>query len=212
MRAFVIAMENEAAVVRPFLKDGDRLYVEEIEKDTPALLSLYHACAEALGPLQEAKADDAELPEIDSAALHDLYGVPNKPEHYSLTMKTPEDYSSIKVTLQPFVPHARIQVISAQDKILREMPAREDGTLFQYLKPDTYYLRMYIDENGDGEWTTGSWSEKRQPERLFYFPEKIQTKSNWDFEELWNYTAVGQTDSKPRELSKPTTMTKRNEK
>ena len=149
---------------------------------------------------------------IDSAALHDLYGVPNKPEHYSLTMKTPEDYSSIKVTLQPFVPHARIQVISAQDKILREMPAREDGTLFQYLKPDTYYLRMYIDENGDGEWTTGSWSEKRQPERLFYFPEKIQTKSNWDFEELWDYTAVGQTDSKPRELSKPTTMTKKNEK
>ena len=32
MRAFVIAMENEAAVVRPFLKDGDRLYVAGVGK------------------------------------------------------------------------------------------------------------------------------------------------------------------------------------
>ena len=32
MRAFVIAMENEAEQVRPFLKDGDRLYVSGIGK------------------------------------------------------------------------------------------------------------------------------------------------------------------------------------
>ena len=32
MRAFVIAMENEAAEVRPFLKDDDRLYVAGVGK------------------------------------------------------------------------------------------------------------------------------------------------------------------------------------
>ena len=32
MKAFVIAMENEAAVVRPFLKDDDRLYVAGVGK------------------------------------------------------------------------------------------------------------------------------------------------------------------------------------
>ena len=32
MRAFVIAMENEAEQVRPFLKDGDRLYVSGVGK------------------------------------------------------------------------------------------------------------------------------------------------------------------------------------
>ena len=32
MRAFVIAMENEAAEVRPFLKEGDRLYVAGVGK------------------------------------------------------------------------------------------------------------------------------------------------------------------------------------
>ena len=32
MRAFVIAMENEAAEVRPFLRDDDRLYVAGVGK------------------------------------------------------------------------------------------------------------------------------------------------------------------------------------
>jgi len=32
MRAFVIAMENEAAAVRPFLREGDRLYVSGVGK------------------------------------------------------------------------------------------------------------------------------------------------------------------------------------
>ena len=32
MKAFVIAMKNEAAVVRPFLKDDDRLYVAGVGK------------------------------------------------------------------------------------------------------------------------------------------------------------------------------------
>lgn len=139
---------------------------------------------------------------VDSAALHDLYGAPNNPARFTLQMKTPEDYSTLKVTLTPFEPQARIQVLNAQDKVVRELPAKEEGTLFRYLRPDTYYLRLYIDANGDGEWTTGSWTAKRQPEKVYYFPTKIQTKSNWDFEEVWDYTAVEQTLSKPAELIK----------
>ena len=143
---------------------------------------------------------------VDSAALHDLYGVPNRAERYTLEMKNTEDYSTLKVLLTPFVPDARIQVMNGQDKVVRELPAKEEGAFFQYLKPDTYFLRLYIDSNGDGEWTTGSWTEKRQPERVYYFPHSIQTKSNWDFEEVWDYTAVEQTASKPAELVKTSSM------
>jgi hypothetical protein len=82
------------------------------------------------------------------------------------------------------------------------MPADENGTLFSFLKPEEYYLRMYIDANNDQQWTTGSWEEKRQPEQVYYFPSKIQTKSNWDFEEEWDYTAVDQLKAKPAELIK----------
>ena len=139
---------------------------------------------------------------IDSGALHDVYGVTHIAGSYKLQVKKPSDYSTLRVLLNPFVEHARIQVLDKQDKVVRELPAVPEGAFFEYLKPDTYYLRFYVDENEDGQWTTGLWSEKRQPEAVFYFPESIQTKSNWDFEEEWDYTAVEQTKAKPKELIK----------
>ena len=76
--------------------------------------------------------------------------------------------------------------------MVRELPLVENEVFFQYLKPDTYYLRLYIDADENGKWTTGSWEDKRQPEAVYYYPQSIQTKSNWDFEEEWDYTAVPQ--------------------
>lgn len=140
--------------------------------------------------------------QLDSAAMHDVYGAPSKKEKYAIQVKTPEDYSTLLVKITPFRSDARIQVLDAKDKVLRELPAKPEGALFRYLKPDGYYLKLYIDSNGDGKWTPGNWEEHRQPETVYYFPEKIQTKSNWDFEEEWDYTAVEQTAAKPEELIK----------
>lgn len=126
---------------------------------------------------------------LDSAALTDVYGITQVADSYSLTLKTPEDYSTIRVTIEPFDPSMRIQVLNGREQVLQEQSAQSDGALFRYLKPDAYYLRMYKDVNGDGKWTTGSWDDKRQPEKVYVNPTKIQTKSNWDFEETWTYDA-----------------------
>ena len=152
--------------------------------------------------IADLKPDQQYELKIDSGALHDIYGVTHIAGTYTLKLKTPADYSTLRVKLNPFVEHARIQVLDKQDKVVRELPAVSEGAFFEYLKPDTYYLRFYVDENEDGQWTTGSWDAKRQPEAVFYFPEKIQTKSNWDFEEEWDYTAVEQVKAKPAELIK----------
>lgn len=137
---------------------------------------------------------------MDSAGLHDVYGVPNKAEKFAFQVKTLEDYATLKVKLNPFLPNARIQIINGRDDVVRELPALPEGTTFRFLKADNYYLRMYVDSNGDERWTTGSWEEHRQPETVYYYPNMIQTKSNWDFEEEWDYTAVPQTQAKPIEL------------
>lgn len=137
---------------------------------------------------------------VDSGAMHDVYGITQVKQTYTLQVKSLQDYSTIRVKLNPMVDKARIQVLNNKDVVLRELPATKDGAFFEYLKPDTYYFRMYIDENEDGRWTTGEWSSKRQPEPIYYFPGKLQTKSNWDFEEEWDYQAEEQTKAKPAEL------------
>jgi hypothetical protein len=126
---------------------------------------------------------------IDSAALHDVYGTTHIAGTYRLDVKNREEYATIRVKINPFNPQARIQVLNKNDKVLLEQPAESDGALFRYLRADTYKLRMYIDADGSAQWTTGSWEDKRQPEKVYNFPGTIQTKSNWDFEEEWNYEA-----------------------
>jgi len=152
-----------------------------------------------IAPLKQGKHYELH---VDSAALRDVYGVVNKAITFKMTLKTPEDYSTLRVKLIPFEPQARIQVLNVKDEVVRDLPAEPNGALFEYLKPDTYYLRMFIDANGDGKWTTGSWDEKRQPETVYYFKEAIQTKSNWDFEEEWDFLAVPQLEAKPADLIK----------
>jgi hypothetical protein len=139
---------------------------------------------------------------LDSAALTDVYGITHIEAGYNLEVKQKSDYSTLRVKLVPYLAKARLQLLNKQDKVLRELPADPGGAFFEFLKPDTYYLRLYIDENGDGKWTTGDWQKHRQPEPVYYFNESIQTKSNWDFEQEWDYTALPQTKAKPQVLIK----------
>ncbi len=145
---------------------------------------------------------------LDSGALHDVYGTTHVSANYPLHLKTLADYSVLRVKLVPFVPMARIQLLNSKDEVLRELPATEEGAVFEHLKPEGYYMRLYIDADGNGKWTTGSWEVKRQPELIYYYPEKIQTKSNWEFEQEWDYQAVEMLKSKPKELIKAVTKKK----
>ena len=174
--------------------------VDTVLKPVPFTLAPYDTLPMQLIFLADFKPEGKYELHIDSAAIHDIYGITHIKGSYPLQVKSLSDYSTLRVKLNPYLPKARIQVLNNKDLVLRELPADPEGAFFEYLKPDAYYLRLYLDENGDGKWTTGSWSEKRQPEPIYYFPEKIQTKSNWDFEEEWDYQAVEQLKAKPKEL------------
>lgn len=184
--------------------DSIHLYerVDTVLKPVPFTLAPYDTLPMQLTVIATLKPESQYELHLDSATLHDIYGITHIAANYPLQVKALADYSTLRVKLNPFEPKARIQVLNKSDQVQRELPATEEGALFEYLKPETYYLRLYLDENGDGKWTTGSWGNKRQPEPIYYYPNSIQTKSNWDFEEEWNYLAIPQTEAKPQELIK----------
>ena len=137
---------------------------------------------------------------IDSAACIDIYGICNDSIEATLKLKSKEEYSSLTVKLEAFDSLARIQLLNDKDIVIRELPATNDGTKFDYLAPTTYYLRLYIDLDGDGKWTTGDWLLKRQPEPIYYFPKKLKLRANWDFEENFDHLAIPRANSKPKAL------------
>ena len=138
---------------------------------------------------------------IDSAACIDIYGICNDSIETTLKLKSKEEYSSLTVKLEAFDSLARIQLLNDKDVVIRELPATNDGTKFDYLAPTTYYLRLYIDLDGDGKWTTGDWLLKRQPEPIYYFPKKLKLRANWDFEENFDHLAIPRANSKPKALA-----------
>ena len=146
---------------------------------------------------------------LDSGAVRDVYGVANKEKKFAFQLKTAEDYSTLLIKIPTYDPAIRLQLLDEKDKPVRELSARPEGTKFEYLTPKAYYLRLYFDLDGNGKWTTGDWATKRQPEPVFYFPAKLTLRANWDFEEIFDYLARPQLDSKPRELIKDAAATKK---
>lgn len=137
---------------------------------------------------------------IDSAACRDLYGACNDSVQVAIKLKSTNDYSSLRVKLAHFDIRARIQLLNDKEEVLREATATEQGVKFEYLEPATFFLRMYIDEDGDGMWTTGDWLLKRQPEPVYYYPKRLKLRANWDFEETFDHQATSQMLSKPKAL------------
>ena len=197
--------------LKDFIADSMHLYerIDTILKPVAFKIAPTDTLPMQLDLMASLKAGKKYELHLDSAALHDVYEAPNKQEKFQLQLKNPEDYSTLRVKLNPYLPKARIQLLNARDEVVRELPANPAGAFFNYLKPDVYYLRLYLDLNDDQRWTTGSWDEKRQPEQVFYFPAKLQTKPNWDFEEEWDYLAVPQTVAKPAELIKASSSKKK---
>ena len=75
---------------------------------------------------------------------------------------------------------------------------------FELVKPGTYFARIIIDEDWNGEWTTGKYDEQKQPEKVFYFEKPIMLRKNWDLEETWEYQKLNVLNQKPMEIKSPT--------
>lgn len=192
----------------PFPLDSlktELLHLVHVEEDTivTPIPFVIHACDSLKQRIQlvaNLEPTESYMLTIDSAALYDIYGKCNDSTSYKLKLKSLDEYSSLRVKMTHFDARARMQLLNDKDQVLRELPAVEEGAHFDYLTPTTYYLRLYIDWNNDGEWTTGDWLQKRQPEPIYYFPSRLKLRANWDFEENFNHLAIPQVQSKPKAL------------
>lgn len=58
----------------------------------------------------------------------------------------------------------------------------EPPYILKNIKSQSYSLKIIIDENKNGNWDVGNYNEKRQPEKIYIYKEKIDVRDNWTFE------------------------------
>lgn len=139
----------------------------------------------------------------DTAAFKSVMGNENKEMKLEFKVKKDEDFGSIFVhTILPDT-GVVIQLINRSGKPVATQRANEEGRAdFYYLKAGEYFLRCFIDSNGNNIWDTGNYREGRQPEEVFYFPKPLALKANWDLEQDWDVRSIERTTQKPAALIK----------
>jgi len=140
--------------------------------------------------------------QMDSGAMHNIYGITNHAFKAEYRLRSLDEYSTLTIKLTHFDERARIQILDEKDKVIRELPAEPDGAVFKNLEAKSFYVRMYLDLDGSGTWTTGDWALKRQPEPVFYFDKKLSLRANWEFEETFDHLALPLLKQKPKALIK----------
>ena len=141
---------------------------------------------------------------IDSAAVVGIMGDHCKAIKSEFTIKSDDDYGSLFVhVLLPQKDRVIVQLLNKSDKCLTELVAGPDGRAdFFFLKPTDYYMRCFVDSNGNGVWDTGEYKSNTQPEQVFYFPKPIIVKAKWDIEQDWAPLEIPRINQKPLAITK----------
>ena len=139
--------------------------------------------------------------EIDSAAFVDIYGTASRAYKQGFKVRSTDEYATVVITLSGMNgKNAVVELLSQNDKPVKKTAAEGGVATFYYMKPGTYYMRMFVDENNNGLWDTGSYTELRQPEPCYYYPGKLECRAKWDLRQTWDPTAKPLDRQKPSEI------------
>ena len=141
---------------------------------------------------------------VDTLAAVGMYGKPTRPLEHTFTTKKEDEYCSLAFDLtglEPGIP-AFVELLNPSDAVVRAEKVVDNHVLFRYLTPGKYYARVIEDYNGNGEYDTGNYDLRLQPDLAYYYPKVINIKKNWDKEEQWDVFAVAIDQMKPEAIKK----------
>lgn len=119
--------------------------------------------------------------EADSAAFTDIYGLTTDAIKQTFSVKTEDNYGIFYVGIDHPKTNWLLEVLNKQEQIIRKSAVPANGKIgFRFLRPGDYLLRIVEDVDGNGKWTTGDFGKGIQPEKVFYFPELINIRANWE--------------------------------
>ncbi len=115
----------------------------------------------------------------------DIYGLKNSAETYSFSTGSSSEYGNLQISLISDERNFIIQLLLS-DKVVAEVVGVNGIAKFEYLKPANYKIRAIEDINANNRWDTGDYSQKLQPEPVYYMPAEYEVRSNWNHEIEWN--------------------------
>ena len=139
---------------------------------------------------------------VDSTAFHGIYGLFTDKIKQNIKVRSLEEYGAIYFNVSGCDSIAFVELLDTQDKVVRKIPVVNGQADFYFLNPGKYCARLINDTNGNGVWDSGEYETKRQPEMVYYYPQILEPKANWEVEQTWDVKALPLDKQKPDELKK----------
>lgn len=141
-----------------------------------------------IGVDMRAAAKDLRALELLPGAVIDLYGGGHDTLRFDLALPDAKETGSLEVKGARSGGHVAIlHVLDKHGGAVRE--AVVEGNSFSVrwdrLPPQAYTLELIEDRDGNGRWTTGSLSARRQPEPVWRHPDPVNLRAGWEMQVEW---------------------------
>ncbi len=150
----------------------------------------------------EWRPDESYRVDVDSAAFKGIYGGVSKKISQEIKFRAFEEYAALYLDIPGTGNKGHVQLLNKSEKIVQTEITENNRCAFYFVKPDTYYLRLFIDDNGNGEWDTGEFEKGLQPERVYYYNRPLELRA------LFEYSQDDWDINSPLDKQKPQEITK----
>jgi uncharacterized protein (DUF2141 family) len=126
--------------------------------------------------------------ELLPGAITDFFGNENDTLNIRLGTKSYADFGNLSMTIATKEENypLLVQLTDEKGDTKQEIYAKEAKTFeFSNIEPSNYRVRVIFDANGNGQWDTGNYLKRIQPERVSYYPDLIEIRANWELEQTF---------------------------
>ncbi len=128
---------------------------------------------------------------LEEGALLGIYGEKSKKTELEFKVEEENKFGSLEIALLDSLPTCPVfvELLNKQNKVLDSLLVQDTLLRIEHLPVGNYFIRMWFDKNGDGEWTPAIYP-RQYPEPMYYFPKvcvvrgKILTREDWHWENL----------------------------
>jgi hypothetical protein len=121
--------------------------------------------------------------EILPGAFTSVYSTTNDSMRINFNVQKLSFYGTLFFQLkEPSQEILIMQLLNDRGTIIYEanIGAENNKIKVEYLRPGNYRIRLIHDSNNNGKWDSGNVLDKSQPEKISWYPEVVNIRSNWD--------------------------------
>lgn len=132
-------------------------------------------------------------------ALISIYGETNDTTLIRFRVRSMDSYGTFTANLDGYEGSVVVQLLDNNEAIIMEKKAASPGSVvFRFVENGNYRLKVIYDTDENGIWSPGDFSKGLQPEKVSFYPEILDIKSNWDVSQDWDISVSNFKDEKLR--------------